>query len=257
MVTEARDDRAERLAALPWYGDAVVRAYLHGRHFQYGLDFVELILESHRAYVGGNLRASIIVAGEALLRTLYSRIAMLLQNGLVTLQRGRRTITVESSSMHDLYEHLTFHQAQQILEGHLDPTVYQKVDAVRFLRSQAAHSYLPLLDEWDPGIAASSRPGTSRRPGVSDGACGRHSSKTPLAAPTAVGARSGGAAVRSWERRPNPYAAPGRRSDPDGFLRFVATEVLSAGVSHYGWMSSSASRSINSPSWNVPSRPRS
>jgi len=145
-----RDDKAIREAALPWYGKTVVGAYLKSRGARYGEDFVELILEGYQTYVDGSARASMIVAGEALLRVLYARIAEILQEGPLTVPHGKRIITIRPSSVYDLPDELTFAQAERALNSYIDSRVYEQVTAVRFLRNRAAHGDLPLLDEWDP-----------------------------------------------------------------------------------------------------------
>ena len=145
-----RDDEELRKTALPWYGETVVSAYKRSRGTRYGEDFVELILEGYRAYVDGNTRASVIIAGEALLRILYARIAEVLQEGPLTVQHGRRVIMVSLTSAYNLPDELTFFQAEKALSGHIHPRAREQVDAVRFLRNRAAHADLPLLDEWDP-----------------------------------------------------------------------------------------------------------
>lgn len=91
-----------------------------------------------------------IVTGEALLRILYARIAEMLQNGPLTVRQGARAIRIRPSSAYDLHDELTFAQAERALSHYLDPVVYERVDAVRFLRNRAAHADLPMLDEWDP-----------------------------------------------------------------------------------------------------------
>lgn len=79
----SRDGEAIRESALPWYGKTVVDAYLESRGLRYRYDFVELIFEGYQTYVNGNIRASMVVTGEALLRMLYGRIAEVLQSGLL------------------------------------------------------------------------------------------------------------------------------------------------------------------------------
>lgn len=145
-----RDGEAIRKAALPWYGDTVVGAYQKSHAVRYREDFLELIFEGYRTYVGGNARASMIVTGEALLRILYVRIADLLQDGPLTVRQETRAIRIRPSSVYDLQDELTFAQAEKALSDYLNPVVYEQVDAVRFLRNRAAHADLPMLDEWDP-----------------------------------------------------------------------------------------------------------
>jgi hypothetical protein len=146
----ARDGEAIRRTALPWFGEAVVGAYQKSRSTLYGEDFLELIFEGYQTYVGGSIRASIIVTGEALLRILYARIAEALKEGPLTVRHGTRVITVSPASVYDLPDELTFIQAERVLSSYINPGVCEQVDAVRFLRNRAAHSDLPLLDEWDP-----------------------------------------------------------------------------------------------------------
>lgn len=145
-----RDDEAIRKSALPWYGKTVVDAYQKSREIRYREDFIELILEGYRSYLDGNLYASIIVVGEALLRIMYARIAKILQAGPLAVRHGKAMITVAPSSVYRLSDELTFFQAQRVLSHHVNSRIYEQIDAVRFLRNRAAHGDLPVLDEWDP-----------------------------------------------------------------------------------------------------------
>src|SRR5579872_4756379 len=114
-----RDGEAIRKAALPWYGNTVVGAYQKSHAVRYGEDFLKLIFEGYRTYVGGNARASMILTGEALLRILYARIAELLQDGPLTVRQETRTIRIKPSSIYDLQDKLTFAQAEKALSDYL------------------------------------------------------------------------------------------------------------------------------------------
>jgi hypothetical protein len=150
MKMPTRDSEAIRRAALPWYGKAVADAYLRYHGTRYGNDFARFVLEGYRSFVHGTARASMILIGEALARILYAQIAEALQSGPLTVRRGNKSIALNSSSVHNLQDELTFAQAEHALGSHIDSRTQQQVNAVRFLRNRAAHGDLPLLDEWDP-----------------------------------------------------------------------------------------------------------
>ena len=65
-----------RRKALPWDGEAVVAFYLNADPlFPYREQFAKLFLEAYHAYLAGCPRASIVIAGEALLRAIIEAIS--------------------------------------------------------------------------------------------------------------------------------------------------------------------------------------
>jgi hypothetical protein len=146
-----------RREAIPRTGDAVVAFFLqsHSR-FLYRDQFIELVREATLAFVAGCPRASIIVAGEALLRAICDTIVRSAASGLEGVLRvnGKNVAispNVEDDRMHELLE-ANFSGLIQVLEksGLFDAGVTSKLRAVCYLRNCAAHGDLPLLTEWDP-----------------------------------------------------------------------------------------------------------
>lgn len=119
-------------------------------------DVLKLFLEARRAYLGGCPRASIIVAGESLLRAVFARIeSEVMQQGspLSVQGRGGRTKTVGTDfEVAELPEHLTFSEALDLVKQNriLPDPVLDIAYTVKDLRNHAAHGQFPLLDDWDP-----------------------------------------------------------------------------------------------------------
>ncbi len=113
---------------------------------------------AYHSYLGACPRASIIVAGEALLRTIYDCIIQLCASGAnVTVSRNRRAaISLGDATPADarwrLTDELTFYEAIQALQkfGVYPNDLINHMLVVQCLRNCAAHGDLPLLDDWDP-----------------------------------------------------------------------------------------------------------
>ena len=147
-----------RRQALPWDGDSVVQFYLEGHpSFPYREQFIQLFLEAYRSYLAGCPRASIIVAGEALLRATYDRLIQLRRTGRqLSIRRTRRPIPLNDQTpvdvLYTLTDEVSFCEAiRSVDEAAVYPEhVIKLLFAVKDLRNRAAHGELPLLDEWDP-----------------------------------------------------------------------------------------------------------
>jgi hypothetical protein len=119
-------------------------------------DFVKLFLEAYQAYLAGCPRASIIVAGESLLRAIFARIEseVVQRRAPLTVQaRGGRAKTVGTDfEVAELPEYLTFCEALDLLRQNrlLPDRVLELAYTVKDLRNHAAHGQFPLLDQWDP-----------------------------------------------------------------------------------------------------------
>lgn len=149
-----------RREALPWQGDTVVQFYL-GAHssFPYREQFVSLIHEAYHAFLAGCPRASIIVAGEALLRAIYDKIIRLAQEGheFEIPRRRRANLRIGRDASPDILFELTdqvsFCEAVKLLQDsdQFATDLITLLYVVKSLRNDAAHGNLPLLDDqWDP-----------------------------------------------------------------------------------------------------------
>ncbi|PSB21211.1 hypothetical protein C7B65_04580 [Phormidesmis priestleyi ULC007] len=148
-----------RREILPWAGDSVVAFYLETHpSFPYKEQFAKLFVEAYHAYLSGCSRASIIVAGEALLRAIYDQIICLVAKGYsveIFKARGRSIHLEEGTSvatLHQLTDECSFHAAIKAL-GQLNiysQDLINKMRVVKDLRNRATHGDFPLFDEWDP-----------------------------------------------------------------------------------------------------------
>jgi hypothetical protein len=147
-----------RRQALPSDGDSVVQSFLEAHpSFPYREHFAQLLVEAHRAFLAGCPRASIIVAGEALLRAIYDGIVQHIRVGnTITISRGRRQVLLAADSAADLLfglaDDVSFCQAIDALkeaQAYSDDLIHQMF-VVKDLRNNAAHGEFPILDEWDP-----------------------------------------------------------------------------------------------------------
>jgi hypothetical protein len=145
-----------RAKALPWPGDNVVDGYLMLHpDLKYREQCIQLLLEAYHAFLAGSNRASIIVAGEALLRLVYDRIVCFVGNGhKIRFYKEDRTLTIldQNKDPLTLCDRLTFCDALQALKqtNLYPPEMIDKAYAVKDLRNLAAHGELPVLSEWDP-----------------------------------------------------------------------------------------------------------
>lgn len=154
MSEIARDRFAD---ALPSASELIVENLVPEVWFSaYRDDFLKLFLEAYRAYLSDSPRASIIVAGESLLRVLFARIeSEIVQRAMpLSLQvKGRRAKTAAMDfEVTDLAEYLTFCEAIDLLKQNnlLPAPVLDIAYTVKDLRNRAAHGQFPLLDDWDP-----------------------------------------------------------------------------------------------------------
>ena len=147
-----------RREALPWDGDSVVEFFLEAHpSFLYREQFAQLFIEAYHAFLAGCPRASIIVAGEALLRAIYDQIIRHVQNGdsiVVGDRRSPRPLTRETSTekLFRLTDEVNFCQAINALEETkaYPDNVISCMRVIKNLRNAAAHGEMPLLDQWDP-----------------------------------------------------------------------------------------------------------
>ena len=78
------DVRSVRERAVPWDPEPLVGFYHHSHPlFSFREEVLKLMLNAHRLFVLGFPNASMLMAGEGLLRVIYDRIAVLIT------QRGR------------------------------------------------------------------------------------------------------------------------------------------------------------------------
>lgn len=148
-------DRVAREKVLPWNGEVVVDFYIKAHpSFLYREQLLEMLLEAHRAYLAGCPRASIIMAGEALLRVVYDRLAELtIKQGKTEAKvRGKVIAFEDTESLFKMADSLTFCDALKMLKRYsvYPEELIDQMFAVKDLRNSAAHSNLPLLDYWDP-----------------------------------------------------------------------------------------------------------
>jgi hypothetical protein len=150
-------DRDRLGTALPSASKLIVEALVPELwRSTYRDDFLKLFLEAYRAYLGGCPRASILVAGESLLRAVFARIeSEVLQRGapLMVQGRGGRTKSVGTDfEVEELPEYLTFCEALDLLKQNrvLPEPALDVAYTVKDLRNHAAHGQFPLLDQWDP-----------------------------------------------------------------------------------------------------------
>ncbi len=151
------DSHRDRLAdALPWPSELLSAAVVPDvGHSRYVSHFAELFVEAHHAYLSGCPRASIIVAGEALLRAAFARIeSEVVQRGPLTVQNRRgKTKTVGTAfELAELPDNLSFAEALDLLKQNriIPDRTLDVAYTVKDLRNHSAHGQFPLLDEWDP-----------------------------------------------------------------------------------------------------------
>ncbi len=160
----------ERAKALPWRGSSVVEFYLSAHpSFPYRMQFISLIKEAHDSFIAGCPRASVIVAGEALLRAIYDKIIRLANEGHefeiprrrranLKIQRG-----VDTGILFELTDHVSFSEAVKLLadSGLFENDFITILYVIKSLRNDAVHGDFPFLDtKWDPDDP---RPAEQRR----------------------------------------------------------------------------------------------
>jgi hypothetical protein len=116
-------------------------------------DFVTLFLESYRAYLSGCPRASIIVAGECLLRAVFARIEseIVLRRAPLSVGTGKKKKTISIYFDAINVDLLSFCEALDLLKQNqlLSDSALDIAYTVKELRNRTAHGQLPLLDNWD------------------------------------------------------------------------------------------------------------
>lgn len=149
-------DRERLATALPNATELIVEAIVPevwlSTHLE---DFLKLFLEGYQAYLAGCPRASIIVAGESLLRVVFARIEseILQRKTPLTVQtRGKAKTVGTDFEVAELPEYLTFCEALDLLKQNrlLPAPTLDVAYTVKDLRNHAAHGQFPLLDQWDP-----------------------------------------------------------------------------------------------------------
>lgn len=144
---------------LPWNADPLIAFFENAqRRYVYREQLIELILESRHAFLAECPRASMIVAGEALLRTLYELVATSARQGHeASVHRGKKKgmFTISPNMNPDqffaLHDELTFDQTIRLLiDSGIINGCLDAVYAVKGIRNQAAHCDLPLITDWDP-----------------------------------------------------------------------------------------------------------
>ncbi len=150
----------ERQNVLPKTGDTIAAAYINAHpNLSYRERFVQLIQEAKRAFIFGCPLSSIIASGEALLRIVYDRIAIIYKYSLDESGNVRKDApqlsTAAQNRLHDLSKPMTFKKALDFIEGtKLFPDeVVIKMRVVKDLRNDAAHGDLPILNTWEPPVA--------------------------------------------------------------------------------------------------------
>ncbi len=116
--------------------------------------------EARQALLADCYRASMIVAGEALLRAVYGVIWQGLEVGKSLSYQSRGNVkNLSATTWPDpreswgyLNKKVPFDDALSVLgENRLcHPDTVRKIRIVQWLRNQATHGQFPLLDEWDP-----------------------------------------------------------------------------------------------------------
>lgn len=147
-----------RKKALPWNGESAVAFYLEAHpSFPYREQFTKLFIEAYHAYLAGYPRASIVIAGEALLRAIYDQIIRLVatSRSITILITGGRSTSFGNETPLDALNQLgdksSFYKAVKTLQGlniYSSDTINQMF-VVKELRNRAVHSDLPILDDWD------------------------------------------------------------------------------------------------------------
>ncbi|MEP0873297.1 hypothetical protein NDA01_26405 [Trichocoleus desertorum AS-A10] len=145
--------------ALPWDGKSAVDFYLKSHPcFPYREQFAKLFSEAYRAYLAGCPRASIITAGEALLRAIYDEIISLVACGYnITIPKSKgRSVSIKADAPRDtlfqLADECSFNEAIKALQ-HLNiysQELINRIFVVKELRNKATHGEFPVLDIWDP-----------------------------------------------------------------------------------------------------------
>jgi hypothetical protein len=157
---------AERSEILPWDPAPIISFFTSADpKFTYREEFIQLILESRHCFVAGCPRASMVVAGEALLRALFEIVVKFANAGHeASISRGRRGTFTVSPNMDDrrffgLNDDLTFNDTLGLLtEMEAVPkTRMDTLHVIKSMRNRAIHGTMPLITEWDPDEP---RPGT-------------------------------------------------------------------------------------------------
>lgn len=148
-----------RREALPWNGECVVKFYLESHpSFPYREEFIKLFIEAYHSYLAGCPHASIIIAGEALLRAIYDKIIRLIatDHNITILKNKGHSISIGNETpldvLNQLADKFSFYEAIRTLEklNIYSPATINHMFVVKELRNRAAHNNFPLLDDWDP-----------------------------------------------------------------------------------------------------------
>jgi hypothetical protein len=156
-MCESNSDSERLIAALPSATELICDVLVPELWLSAHRDaFLRLFLEAYRAYKSGCPRASIIMAGESLLRAVFARIeAEVIQQGApltVRLRNGKAKTVGQSFDDAAILDELTFCDALDLSrQNHiLSEPVLDIAYTVKDLRNRAVHGQLPLLDDWDP-----------------------------------------------------------------------------------------------------------
>jgi hypothetical protein len=144
-----------RKAVLPWNGSIVADFFLSAnKSWPYGIKFAQLLCHAYHAYVAGFSTASIIMAGEGLLRAVFEKIALIIEiKGQFIVKTKRKNIKLTRQySRGGLSDNLSFDQALMGLrqEQAYLPNLIDSMYAVKSLRNDVLHGDLPILYPWDP-----------------------------------------------------------------------------------------------------------
>lgn len=144
-----------RANAIRFDRDLIVDLYVNAHpSFPHRDEFLQLIEEAHRTFLGGCPRASMITAGEALLRVIYVKLVQIAaqRNGLTYSDTTGRSISLGADDLQEPDDELGFCNALEALKQNrrYKQAVTNRLYIIKELRNRAAHGQFPVLDYWDP-----------------------------------------------------------------------------------------------------------
>ncbi len=135
-----------------------------GGLFRY--QYLELISEAYHCFMNNCPRASVIVAGEALLRAIFDRIVFLLPKiaNISYRSRSKKTTVLElmnkkGNKYDNLVDALTFDEAIGILRKSqvYDQSLIERMYDVKALRNMVTHKGYAFIDNWVPNPPSKSK----------------------------------------------------------------------------------------------------
>ncbi len=119
--------------------------------------FLSTFIESYNCYIKGFYKASIVLASEALLRLLCSKLHIVLMESKAIWYRAarnsrRRLELDEDGDYYGLLEKLTYRDIIEICisKSIIKRSLKQTVCNIKDLRNIVIHKDIPVIDQWDP-----------------------------------------------------------------------------------------------------------